>query len=87
MAALALNLLPAFLNGGGGGLSGVLGNITGSFGGLISGIGNTITGVGSGIGGGNTQPITPKSNKKIYYIIGITSVVMVLGIVIIVKKK
>jgi len=83
MAALALNLLPAFLNGGGGGLSGVLGNVTGVFGGLLSGVGNTI----SGIGGGNTQPITPKSNKKIYYIIGITSVVMVLGIVIIVKKK
>jgi len=87
MAALALNLLPAFLNGGGGGLSGVLGNVTGAFGGLISGIGNTITGVGSGMGGGNTQPITPKSNKTIYYIIGSMSIVTVLGIVIIIAKK
>ena len=87
MAALALNLLPAFLNGGGGGLSGILGNITGSFGGLISGIGNTITGVGSGIGSGNTQPVIKKSNKKIYFVIGITSVVMVLGIIIIIAKK
>ena len=82
MAALALNLLPAFLNGGGGGLSGILGNVTSSFGGLISGIGNTITGVG-----GNTPQVIKKSNKKIYYIIGITSVVMVLGIVIIANKK
>jgi hypothetical protein len=87
MAALALNLLPAFLNGGGGGLSGILGNVTGSFGGLISGIGNTITGVGSGIGGGNTKPVTQKSNKTIYYIIGSMSIVMVIGIIIIVKKK
>ena len=83
MAALALNLLPAFLNGGGGGLSGILGNVTSSFGGLISGVGNTL----SGMGGGNTQPVLQKSNKKIYFVIGITSVVMVLGIVIIVKKK
>ena len=87
MAALALNLLPAFLNGGGGGLSGVLGNVTGAFGGLISGIGNTITGVGSGMGGGNTKPVTQKSNKTIYYVIGGISVVMVIGIIIIVKKK
>ena len=87
MAALALNLLPAFLNGGGGGLSGILGNVTGAFGGLISGIGNTITGVGSGIGSGNTQPITPKSNKKIYYVIGGISVVIVLGLVVIIAKK
>ena len=83
MAALALNLLPAFLNGGGGGLSGILGNITGSFGGLISGIGNTISGIGSG----NAQPVIKKSNKKIYYVIGGMSVAMVLGIVIIAKKK
>ena len=83
MAALALNLLPAFLNGGGGGLSGVLGNITGSVGGLISGIGNTL----SGMGGGNAQPVLQKSNKKIYFVIGITSVVVVLGIVIIANKK
>jgi hypothetical protein len=83
MAALALNLLPAFLNGGGGGISGVLGNVTGAFGGLLSGVGNTI----SGMGGGNTQPITPKSNKTIYYIIGSMSIVTVLGIVIIIAKK
>ena len=82
MAALALNLLPAFLNGGGGGLSGILGHVTGAFGGLISGIGNTISGVG-----GISKPVTQKSNKTIYFVIGITSVVMVLGIVIIAKKK
>jgi hypothetical protein len=81
-AALAMNLLPMFLGGGGGGLSGILGNVTGAFGGLISGIGNTLTGMG-----GNNQPVIKKSNKKIYYIIGITSVVMVLGIVIIIAKK
>jgi hypothetical protein len=78
-----MNLLPMFLGGGGGGISGVLGNVTGVFGGLLSGVGNTI----SGMGGGNTKPITPKSNKKIFYVIGITSVVMVLGIVIIANKK
>jgi len=83
MAALALNLLPAFLNGGGGGLSGILGGITGTFGNLISGVGNTL----SGMGGGNTQHVLQKSNKKIYYVIGITSVVMVLGIVVIIAKK
>ena len=83
MAALALNLLPAFLNGGGGGLSGILGNVTGAFGGLISGVGNTLTGTG----GGNTPPVIQKSNKTIYFVIGITSVVMVLGIIVIVKKK
>jgi hypothetical protein len=87
MAALAMNLIPMFLGGGGGGISGVLGNVTGSFGGLISGIGNAITGVGSGMGGGNAPPVLQKSNKKIYYVIGITSVVMVLGIIVIVKKK
>ena len=84
MAAIAMNLLPMFLGGGGGGgLSGILGNVTGAFGGLISGIGNTLT----GMGGGNTQPVIQKSNKKIYFVIGITSVVMVLGIVIIIAKK
>ena len=82
MAAIAMNLLPMFLGGGGGGLSGILGNVTGAFGGLISGIGNTLTGMG-----GTTQPVIQKSNKKIYFVIGITSVVMVLGIVIIAKKK
>ena len=82
MSAIAMNLLPMFLNGGGGGLSGILGNVTGAFGGLISGIGNTISGVG-----GNTQPVIKKSNKKIYFVIGITSVVVVLGIVIIANKK
>ena len=64
MAALALNLLPAFLNGGGGGLSGVLGNVTGAFGGLISGIGNTITGVGSGMGGEMLNPLPQNQIKK-----------------------
>ena len=82
MAAIAMTLLPAFLNGGGGGLSGILGNVTGAFGGLISGIGNTLSGMG-----GTNQPVIKKSNKKIYFVIGITSVVMVLGIIIIVKKK
>ena len=81
-AALAMNLIPMFLGGGGGGISGVLGNVTGAFGGLISGIGNTLTGMG-----GTTQPVIQKSNKKIYYVIGITSVVMVLGIVVIIAKK
>jgi hypothetical protein len=37
--------------------------------------------------GGTNQPVIQKSNKKIYFVIGITSVVMVLGIVIIAKKK
>jgi hypothetical protein len=78
-----MNLLPMFLGGGGGGISGILGNVTGAFGGLISGIGNTLT----GMGGGNNQPVIKKSNKKIYFVIGITSVVMVLGIIIIIAKK
>jgi hypothetical protein len=82
MAALALNLLPAFLNGGGGGLSGILGNVTGAFGNLISGVGNTLTGMS-----GNNQPVLKKSNKTIYYVIGGISVVVVLGIVIIANKK
>jgi len=81
-AALAMNLLPMFLGGGAGGISGVLGNVTGAFGGLISGIGNTLTGMG-----GTTQPVIKKSNKKIYYVIGITSVVVVLGLVVIIAKK
>ena len=58
MAALAMNLLPMFLGGGGGGISGILGNVTSSFGGLISGVGNTL----SGMGGGNNQPVVKKSN-------------------------
>ena len=82
-AAIAMNLLPMFLGGGGGGLSGILGNVTGAFGGLISGVGNTL----SGMGGGNTKPVLQKSNKKIYFVIGGISIVMVLGIVIIAKKK
>jgi hypothetical protein len=82
MAALALNLLPAFLNGGGGGLSGILGNVTGAFGGLISGVGNTLSGMS-----GNNQPVLKKSNKTIYYVIGGISIVMVLGIVVIIAKK
>jgi len=82
-AALAMNLIPMFLGGGGGGLSGILGNFTGAFGGLISGIGNTLT----GMGGGNNQPVVKKSNKTIYFVIGGISIVMVLGIVIIIVKK
>ena len=82
MAALALNLLPAFLNGGGGGLSGILGGITGTFGNLISGVGNTLTGMS-----GNHQPVLKKSNKTIYYVIGGISTVMVLGLVIVIAKK
>ena len=82
MAALALNLLPAFLNGGGGGISGILGNITGAFGGLITGVGNTLTGMG-----GNNKPVIQKSNKKIYFVIGGMSVVIVLGLVIVIAKK
>ena len=87
MAALALNLLPAFLNGGGGGLSGILGNVTGAFGGLISGVGNTISSVGGNTNMGYTQSAAPKSNKTIYYVIGGISVVMVLGLVIVIVKK
>ena len=83
MAALAMNLIPMFLGGGAGGISGILGNVTGAFGGLITGVGNTLT----GMGGGTTQPVIQKSNKKIYYVIGGISVVMVLGIVIIIAKK
>ena len=82
MASMALNLLPMFLGGGGGGISGILGGITGTVGNLISGVGNTISGVG-----GNAPPVTPKSNKTIYYVIGSVSVVMVLGLVIIIVKK
>ena len=87
MASLALNLLPMFLNGGGGGLSGILGNVTGTFGNLISGVGNTISGIG-----GNTNMTynpTPKSNKTMYYVIGGLSFVMILGtiVIIVVKKK
>jgi hypothetical protein len=82
MAALALNLLPAFLNGGSGGLSGILGNVTSSFGGLISGVGNTLSGMS-----GNNQPVLKKSNKTIYYVIGGISTVMVLGLVIVIAKK
>ena len=81
-AALAMNLIPMFLGGGSGGISGILGNVTSSFGGLISGVGNTLTGMG-----GTTQPVLKKSNKKIYYVIGTISIVMVLGIVIIIAKK
>jgi hypothetical protein len=77
-----MNLIPMFLGGGGGGLSGILGNVTGAFGGLISGIGNTLSGMG-----GNNQPVVKKSNKTIYFVIGGISIVMVLGIVIIIAKK
>jgi len=82
MAALAMNLIPMFLGGGGGGISGILGNVTGAFGGLISGVGNTLSGMG-----GNNKPVIQKSNKKIYYVIGGISIVMVLGIVIVIAKK
>ena len=85
MASLAMNLLPMFLNGGGGGISGILGNVTNTFGGLITGVGNTISQVG-GNTNMNYNP-TPKSNKTIYYVIGGLSIVMVLGTVIIVVKK
>ena len=86
MSALAMNLLPMFLNGGGGGISGILGNVTGTFGNLISGVGNTISQVG---GNSNmTYNPTPKSNKKMFMVVGGLSFVMILGtIVIIVKKK
>ena len=87
MAALALNLLPAFLNGGGGGLSGILGNVTGTFGNLISGVGNTISSVGGSTNMGYAQPAAPKSNKTMYYVIGGLSIVMVLGTVMIVVRK
>ena len=86
-AALAMNLLPMFLGGGGGGITGVLGNVTGAFGNLISGVGNTISGVGGNANSGYAQPVAPKSNKTIYYVIGGMSVVMVLGIVIVIAKK
>jgi len=82
MAALAMNLIPMFLGGGGGGLSGILGNVTSSFGGLISGVGNTLTGMG-----GDNKPVLKKSNKTIYYVIGGISTVMVLGLVIVIAKK
>ena len=82
-AALAMNLLPMFLGGGSGGISGILGNVTSSFGGLISGVGNTLT----GMGGGNNIPVVKKSNKTIYFVIGGISIVMVLGIVVIIAKK
>jgi len=82
MAALAMNLIPMFLGGGGGGISGILGNVTGAFGGLISCVGNTLSGMG-----GTNKPVIQKSNKKIYFVIGITSVVLVLGIVIVIAKK
>jgi hypothetical protein len=87
MASLALNLLPAFLNGGGGGISGILGNVTGAFGNLISGVGNTISGIGGNTNMGYAQPAAPKSNKKMYYVIGGLSIVIVLGTVLIVVKK
>ena len=86
-AAIAMNLLPMFLGGGGGGITGILGSITGTFGNLISGVGNTISGVGTGIGGGNAPPVTPKSNKTMYYVIGGVSIVMVLGLVIVIVKR
>ena len=82
MSALAMNLIPMFLGGGGGGISGILGNVTGAFGGLISGIGNTLTGMG-----GTNKPVIQKSNKTIYFVIGGISIVMVLGIVVIIAKK
>jgi len=82
MAALAMNLIPMFLGGGSGGLSGILGNVTGAFGGLISGVGNTLSGMG-----GNAQPVLKKSNKTIYFVVGGISIAMVLGIVIVIAKK
>ena len=87
MASLAMSLVPAFLGSGGGGNSGILGNITGAFGNLISGVGNTISQVGGNTNMGYTQPAAPKSNKKMYYVIGGLSIVIVLGTVLIVAKK
>ena len=86
-AALAMNLLPGLLGGGGGGLSGILGGITNTFGGLISGVGNTISQVGGSTNMDYAQPAAPKSNKKMYYVIGGLSIVIVLGTVMIVVKK
>ena len=71
MASLAMSLVPAFLGSGGGGNSGILGNITGAFGNLISGVGNTISGIGGSTNMGYAQPAAPKSNKTMYYVIGI----------------
>ena len=87
MASLAMSLVPAFLGSGGGGNSGILGNITGAFGNLISGVGNTISGIGGSTNMGYAQPAAPKSNKKMYYVIGGLSIVMVLGTVMIVVRK
>ena len=86
MASLAMNLLPMFLGNGGGGISGVLGNVTSTFGNLITGVGNTLS------GGGNTnmgyaQPAVQKSNKNIYFMIGGLSIIVVLGVIVIIKKK
>ena len=69
MASLALNLLPMFLNGGGGGLSGILGNVTGTFGNLISGVGNTI----SQVGGNSNMTIILLQNriKKCLWSLGV----------------
>jgi hypothetical protein len=85
MASLAMSLIPAFLGSGGGGNSGLLGNITGVFGNLISGVGNTISGIGGNTNMGYNP--TPKSNRKMYLMVGGLSVVMILGTVIIVVKK
>ena len=87
MAALAMNLLPMFLGGGGGGITGILGGITGTVGNLLSGVGNTISGVGGNANSGYAPPVAPKSNKTMYYVIGGVSIVMVLGLVIVIVKK
>jgi hypothetical protein len=87
MAALAMNLLPMFLGNGGGGISGVLGGITNSFGNIISGVGNSISQVGGNANMGYAQPVAPKSNKKMYFMIGSLSFVIILGAIVIIKKK
>ena len=86
-AAIAMNLLPMFLGGGGGGITGILGGITGTFGNLISGVGNTISSVGGNTNMSYTQSAAPKSNKTMFIVIGSLSVVVILGTVLIVVKK
>jgi len=86
-AALAISLAPMFLGGGGSGINGILGNITGVFGNLISGVGNTISTLG-GNPINQSNPVMPKtSNRKMYYMIGDVSFVVVLGTVVIIAKK
>ena len=85
MANLAKNLAPMFLGGGSGGINGILGNITGVFGNLISGVGNTISSLGGNPNNNQSNQVMQKtSNKKMYYMIGAVSFVIVLGTVVII---